>query len=270
MSAPIKSSRPVRGISLCLQPLPKTCQSCLLGFSTTTEDLVKDPQQLDFQFKTHGGKRAGAGRKPNPGRRRVPHRTRPAVRRWQPQHITYRLDGDKVGTLRSDRAIHTVYRALAKGGDRFQTRLIHFSVQDDHIHLIVETQNKAALTSAMKGVEVRLARGLNKLLGTHGAVISDRYHARALTTPTEVKHAIAYVLKNHRHHAAQRRQSLPRGWIDPFSNGYRFDGWSTIPWRRYRPVVPLPVLPACQTHLLFVLWRKKGLIDIDTIPGRRH
>jgi len=231
---------------------------------------VTEPQQLEFQFKTHGGKRAGAGRKPNPGRRKVPHRTRPLVRRWQPHHVTYRLDADKIGPLRSERTIHVVYRSLAMGGDRFQTRLIHFSVQGDHIHLIVETENKRTLTSAMKGVEVRLAKNLNRLRGTRGAVITDRYHARALTTPIEVKHAIAYVLKNHRHHAAQQRRSLPRGWIDPFSNGYIFDGWSTTPWRRYRPRIPPPPLPAGQTYLLLVLWRKRGLIEIDTIPGRRR
>ena len=231
---------------------------------------MKQPQQLDFHFKTHGGKRAGAGRKPNPGRRRVPHRTRAELRRWQPLHVTYRLDGAKLGGLRRQRNIRALYRSLERGGDRFQTRVVHFSVQDDHIHLIVETENKRTLCSAMKGLEVRIARSTNRVHGASGAVITDRYHARALTTPIEVKHAIAYVLKNHRHHAAQQRRSLPRGWIDPFSNGYIFDGWSTTPWRRYRPRIPPPPLPAGQTYLLLVLWRKRGLIEIDTIPGRRR
>lgn len=85
--------------------------------------------------------------------------------------------------------------------------LTHFSVQSNHLHLIVEGVGPAA----MKGLGVRIARSLNKLLERRGRVIGDRYHARGLRTPTEVRNAVRYVLRNHEKHT---------GWsgLDEFSS----------------------------------------------------
>jgi REP element-mobilizing transposase RayT len=78
---------------------------------------------------------------------------------------------------------------------------VQLSVQSNHVHLIVETESKHALSRAMQGLGGRIAYRLNKRLRRHGPVLGDRYHSRALKTPLEVKRALVYVLHNHRHHA---------------------------------------------------------------------
>jgi hypothetical protein len=70
----------------------------------------------------------------------------------------------------------------------------------NHIHLIVEAADRVALTRGAKGLAIRIARGLNRLMGSRGQVIAERYHARILRTPTEVRNAVHYVLANHAHH----------------------------------------------------------------------
>jgi REP element-mobilizing transposase RayT len=120
-----------------------------------------------------------------------------------------------VWNLRSRRSFSVVGRALAAAANRLGARVCEFSVQGNHAHLIVEAEGRRELAAAMKGLGVRIARGLNRMMkGRHGRVIADRYHAHVLRTPTEVRHAVHYVRNNHRHHF----QTVRAGFVDPYSS----------------------------------------------------
>src|SRR5262249_10884764 len=70
----------------------------------------------------------------------------------------------------------------------------------------------------MQGLTIRLARAINRALGRTGKVFADRYHARILKTPTEVRNAVEYVLQNHAKHL-RKRGKMPHPWdIDPYSS----------------------------------------------------
>jgi len=156
------------------------------------------------QPRTWGGRRAGAGRKVTPGRRPgVPHRTRPAHIAAYPVHVTLR-SGPTVRCLRCARVFPAVRRALA-AASHGGFRIVHFSVRDDHLHVIVEADDTRALGRGLRGLAICVARAVNCALGRCGAVWGDRYHARALTSPRAVRHAIAYVLLNRRKHCAGER-----------------------------------------------------------------
>jgi hypothetical protein len=110
-------------------------------------------------------------------------------------------------------------RTLRAGSDRFGFRVVEYSVQTNHFHLLVEVPDQRALTRGAKGLFVRLARALNRLWHREGQVFPERYHVRALTSPAEVRRALVYVLHNARKH---------RSWgagVDPFSSGPWFDGY---------------------------------------------
>ncbi|HEY0477895.1 MAG TPA: transposase, partial [Kofleriaceae bacterium] len=158
------------------------------------------PRQLALEFRTWGGKRAGAGRKPRGARAGVAHRARGEWTRPTPLHVTLRM-APHVYNLRSRRSFRVIAAALRLGGDRFDVRVIEFSVQGNHIHLLVEAPNRRALARAIQGFSIRVAKGLNRMMGRSGRVFDDRYHARVLRTPTEVRHALHYVLDNARKHA---------------------------------------------------------------------
>jgi REP element-mobilizing transposase RayT len=139
-------------------------------------------------------------------------------------------------------------------------RIVHFSVQRDHVHLIIEAKDRAAGIRGMRGLPIRAALALNRALGRSGRVWSDRYHARELKTPREVRNAIAYVLLNRRKHDAQ----APLG-VDPCSSGPWFDGWR----RSRRPPSGCPPVAAPRTWLATVGWRRGGLLRDDERPGVR-
>jgi putative transposase len=234
--------------------------------------LFKMPRsrQLSLQFPNRwGGARVGAGRKPSP-RPPTPHRARPRHRSSEPVHVTLRA---RLAPLRSQHVFPTVRLALQRAArrDPSRFRLLHFSVQRDHVHLVVETIDKRALSSGVRSVAIRIARYVNDLLSRRGPLWADRWHGRALTSPSEVRNALAYVLTNFRKHA--RRPPLPG--IDPYSSGAWFDGWCN--WQpssgRSPPFTQRPrwrsegsLVSAPQSWLARTGWRRRGLVHLDEAP----
>ena len=137
----------------------------------------------------HGGRRPGAGR---PRGDRVSHAERPRFARPTPVHVTLRVR-DFVWNLRSSRAFRRLRSCFSRARGRFGARLIHFSVQGNHLHLILEADDNQALSRALQGLCIRIAKALNSMMGRAGAVFSDHYWSRLLRTPAELVNAIRYV-----------------------------------------------------------------------------
>jgi REP element-mobilizing transposase RayT len=144
-----------------------------------------------------GGRRLGAGRKRHT--RELPHGIRPEHKERFPVHVTLKIRRG-LPSLRHERRFARIKRAFRYGCDKFGMRMCEFSVQADHIHLIVEARDKHALGKGMGALEIRVARAINRVLGRTGKVFADRYHARELRTPREVKNAVHYVRYNWQHH----------------------------------------------------------------------
>jgi len=169
--------------------------------------------QQELPFRQWGGARRGAGRKRASARPNVPHRVRRQFRK-SALHVTVRIRRE-VWNLRTHRCFRALRRAFERGCQRFGFRLVHFSVQGNHAHFIVEAPDAQALGRAMKGLEVRMARALNKVMGRQGPVFADRYHAQLLASPRQAANAVRYVLENWMVHAAREGQPAPSG-VDPF------------------------------------------------------
>jgi putative transposase len=139
-------------------------------------------------------------------------------------------------------------------------RVVEFSIQHDHLHLIVEAMSRKAMARGMKGLTCRIAKAVNRALERAGAVFADRYHVRALATPTEVRHALRYVLQNagkhDAHHPAPDVETCTVDGIDPCSSARWFTGWRTPP---PAPDTAPPVSPP-RTWLLREGWRRLGLL----------
>jgi hypothetical protein len=220
-------------------------------------------KQAELQFRSWGGARAGAGRKPKGERAMLPHDTRPPHLARFPLLITTRLQpglpsirrpaeaariraaiasanllaassgtektrgtgqasgtgtASGAGTLSSSGKVSGAGEAIRAGAPPFQ--VVHHSIQSNHLHLIVEAQDRAALTTGLRGLLACIARALNRLWNRHGPVFGDRFHERVLLNPRQVRHALVYVLQNLRKHGI--RVLGP----DPYSSGPEFDGWT--------------------------------------------
>ncbi len=221
------------------------------------------PRQLGLVFRTWGGKRRGAGRKPVvPGR--VSHGPRLALASRFPVHAILKVI-ESLPSLRSPALRKLIQTCLCELKARGSLRVVHYSIQKHHLHLIVEAADAAALSRGVKGLSIRLAKRINAALGQRGRVSSDRYFARILKTPRQTRACLCYVINNCRRHDAQRRQARDRGWIDPCSSGAFFDGWKDGPDRP--PQGRAPPTSAPHTWLLRQGWKKHGLIAVDETPG---
>jgi len=160
-------------------------------------------RQLTLALPQHGGRRPGAGRKPKGSRPLVSHKARVQFEKPLPVHVTLRV-GEDVWNLRSGRSYRRMKDCLAAAAGRFGLRVIAFSIQGNHLHLIVEANDTEALSRGMQGLCIRIARTLNAMMRRSGRVFADHYHSRLLRSPSETVNAIAYVLDNHRHHHGER------------------------------------------------------------------
>jgi REP element-mobilizing transposase RayT len=182
-------------------------------------------------------------------------------------HVTIKVAKDLPNLRRRDlRAV--CFAVLEEAAERHGMRIVHFSIQSNHVHLIVECKGTTALQRGMKGLLVRLAKRLNKHLSRRGQVFPDRYHVEPLKTPTQVRHALRYVLNNARKHAGARKR-IDAHWVDPCSTAHTFDGWKSTP-KCPANCDRAPSMPRAGTWLLRVGWRKRGRIPIDDIPGPRR
>jgi REP element-mobilizing transposase RayT len=163
-------------------------------------------------------------------------------------------------SLRRHRELQTLMRAFGAGSERRGFRLVHYSVQANHLHLLVEARSRERLSRGLQGLAVRIARSLNRLWRLTGRVFADRYHDHVLRTPREVWAALRYVLCNARKHGGWTSRTRP----DPCSSGAWFDGW-----RGLTPSEPEGAPTARpRTWLLRRGWRRHGLLRVDAVPHR--
>ena len=212
-----------------------------------------------------GGARAGAGRKKAKGRSDPPHRVRPRDRRWEPVHVVLRAR-EGVPRLRRRKVFAEVRRAFRVIAARAAFRIVHLSLQRNHLHLLVEADDRESLSRGMQSFEISLARRINRACGRRGKLFAHRYHATPIRSPRQARNALAYVLNNWRHHREDRGSGAA---LDEFSSAIAFDGWiASTRFAIPADYTPLPVA-AAETWLLTVGWRRHPAIGWLEVPAER-
>jgi REP element-mobilizing transposase RayT len=186
-------------------------------------------------------------------------------------HVTLR---SVCRSLRTQFVFPTVRAAIAAANRaRPQCfRIAQFSVQSDHIHLIVEARDRAALVEGVRGLSIRIARQVNQLLTRRGRFIADRWHGRPLTSPRAVRNALVYVLANFKKH----HKGCP-AQLDVFSSALHFPDF--IEFLSAAPIhadpglfpralgPPMAVILPATTWLLSVGWKRHGKLSIQEQPA---
>jgi REP element-mobilizing transposase RayT len=236
-------------------------------------------RHVQQQLFRRGGKRRGAGRKPRGARAGERHAARPEIKPGHALHVVMRI-APAVGSLRRRKLYQALREATITAARREWFRIVHVSLQRDHVHLLVEADDKAALARGMQGFQISAARHINRALGDgkqrrRGRVFVDRYHLEVITSPTQARNAIRYVLSNWRKHG-EDRAGLPSTWlVDPFSSAISFPDWKELDdkawmWPLRETYDPL-VVRRPQGWLLAEGWKKAGgPISAREVPGERR
>jgi putative transposase len=228
--------------------------------------------------------------------RRCRDEPRPVFSTWRAFHITLRV-GPDIGRLRSRETYHAIRKAMHTTWARDDFRIVQISLEQDHIHVLVEAAHSKALDRGMRGFLISAARRLNVAVsrdegrrarlvrcgartrviaarrpGQRATAFVGRYHIVPITSPWQARNVLRYVLNNFRKHDAF--ESIPGygPWVvDYYSSGPSFTGWfeystSPQPFPIFANYLPLPVKPA-RTWYLAEGWRKYGSISLHDIPG---
>jgi REP element-mobilizing transposase RayT len=226
-----------------------------------------EPEQLEL-FKKRGGKRRGAGRPLKGTRAGSPHKARPFLHERYPVHVTLRVVS-AVGNLRRRCVYQAIREATLTTARRENFRIVHLSIQRTHLHLLVEAKDKTALASGMQGFQISAAKHLNAAISKgkpgprrRGTVFPDRYHAEIITSPTQARHTLSYVISNWRKHQEDRVEPMSSWKVDWFSSAIMFPGWAEYGdqpffWRWPSSYDPLIVYQP-RTWLLREGWRRGG------------
>ena len=186
---------------------------------------MRKPVQLTFADRPRkdGKPRQKAGRKTGP-RPAVRHRERAVHRAYHPLHITMRaMKG--IPSFRTQ-VTYGAFEKAVRTTRREDFRIVEYSVQTNHLHLIVEANDKDALARGMKSFSVRANRLFNGATRRRrGRVWGDRYHRRDLTSPRQVRNALVYCLSNYKKHLGLSRGASR---IDFASSARWFQGWTGI------------------------------------------
>ena len=208
----------------------------------------------------HGGYRAHAGRPRGRSPHYVPHLRRPEVTERDAVHVTLRLV-DGLPSLRRVRARRIIEAVFRRERERRGFRLVHYAIRRNHLHLVCEADETQALSRGVQRLASPMARKLNRLWSRRGGLFSDRFHARVIKSPRDMRNVLSYVLLNEHKNRARRGEVVDG--VDLYSSGLYFDGWSNVgpvppppPWHAERSP---PVVPP-RSWLLGKGWRRHGLI----------
>lgn len=207
----------------------------------------------------HGGPRQGAGRKKNEKkskRSNVAHVSRPRLGKATPVHVTLRMMPGRP-SLRAE-LLRNIFERIVKETRTEDFHVATYSLQKDHVHLVCEAKDRAALSSAIRRMAIRFALRMNGLCGRRkGKCWGDRYHRHDLTTPREVRNALVYVLMNGKKHGESPREAR---LLDPYSSAAENDVWEDV------EVGPPRVCAAPRFWLLAVGWKRGGLLRTTEAP----
>jgi REP element-mobilizing transposase RayT len=183
----------------------------------------------------------------------------------EPCHVTLKLRPG-LPRLRQRAEYAALRAAFARAKERYGCRLVHYAVLNDHMHLVIEAPERAALRRALQGLVIGIALALNRLWRRKGKVFADRYHDRVLKTPREVRNVLVYVFGNARHHAAMGRMVTVPAALDTFTSAPWFDGFREHVTIRGLETIERPTTDA-RSWLLRTGWRRHGLLDLHEVPS---
>ena len=186
--------------------------------------------QTALPLRSWGGERKGAGGRPKGARALVSHAARERTTRHLPVHVTMSVRDEVPGLRRAEvfPAVRAAIEAATAGRGRGAFSIVVWSVQGNHLHLVVEADGRTELSRGVQGLAIRIARAVNRAVGRRGKVFADRFHEHVLRTPAEARNAVAYVLENFARHEARRwvpvdaasrgAAAATRPWADPCSS----------------------------------------------------
>lgn len=135
----------------------------------------------------------GAGRKPIHDKG-IRHIEREDLKKNTALHLTIKIVKEKAA-IKNKSVLKALHHAIKKARHK-GLQVIHYTLEYDHIHLLVEASDKHTLGKGMQSLGISFSKGINKIKKSAGIVFKNRYHSRKLQSLQEIKNVLHYILGN--------------------------------------------------------------------------
>ena len=200
------------------------------------------------------GKLVPLGRRPQAERVGfMPHETRAVHDKNHPVHVTIRRVAS--GPSFRTQLVCSVIRRVIAAAKSKGVGVLHYSVQENHVHLMVEAESATDLSNQMRTLFSRIAFAVNGVAQRRGRLFRDRHHRHALRTPREVRNALVYIMFNDRkHHAREASMRSAAPTVDRCSSVYWFHDWSPSDRPPEGVMLPLEDAPTSRPQTWLARW----------------
>jgi REP element-mobilizing transposase RayT len=183
-------------------PLPKFASS-----KRPEVNLMKKAMRKNQQLTLTNFKRAGRPALHDPG---IRHTERPIFTSPSSLHLTVKILRAKANL--KNKMILSILKRSIMNARKMGLRVIHYSLEYDHVHLLIEAENNFILGKGMQAFGVTFSKALNRLRKIKGSVYKHRYHFRKIVGARQLKNVMNYIFSNGLKHKTSK--SL----INPFNS----------------------------------------------------
>lgn len=126
--------------------------------------------------------------------RGIRHIERPRFNRPRSFHLTIKVKSNKADIQNKKilKALHhAIFRGRLKG-----LKIVHYTLEFNHVHLLVEASCNRVMHSGMQALGISLAKAINRFKSLKGSVYKHRYHYRQISSPRDLKNVLHYIFHN--------------------------------------------------------------------------
>lgn len=142
-------------------------------------------------------------------------------------HISFRCHNQEM-LLKSHSFKDKYLRILAKYKKKYRIKIFEFNLMDNHVHLMVKTENASNLSNFMRTTSSQIAMYINKCLGRDSQVFRERFRSGLVSNSFYAVQLIQYIWLN-------RVRVKSQDAKDP-----RQDPYCSVSWRLNKPYKQIP------------------------------
>jgi REP element-mobilizing transposase RayT len=134
----------------------------------------------------------------------IRHTRRFRLKKPSSLHLTIKVKENKAD-IQNKRILKTLHYAIRRARLK-GLKIVHYTLEYNHVHLLVESVDNKILHKGMQAFGITIAKAINKIKRTKGAVYKNRYHLRVIDSPRQLKNVLHYIFSNGVKHKRTKSQ----------------------------------------------------------------
>lgn len=155
----------------------------------------------------------------------IRHIAREIIKKSTSLHLTIKVRENKAD-IKNKQVLKILHYAIRRSRIK-GLRIIHYTLEYNHIHLLVEAADKQTVHQGMQSFGITFAKKINAIKRLKGTVYKHRYHLRKINSPRELKNVLYYIFNNGIHHKRTSTVLDPYNTLPAFKSlKFLYGHWS--------------------------------------------